>query len=69
MRAGRAFAAGLDREPSPGTAWPAGGSAGGLVALLSERDLTGSGIEVEFFGEPPGSWAARPRSPNRPEPR
>ena len=46
-----------------------GGSAGGLVALLSERDLTGSGIEVEFFGEPPGSWAARPRSPNRPEPR
>jgi phosphatidylinositol dimannoside acyltransferase len=26
--------------------------AGGLVALLCERDLTGSGIEVEFFGEP-----------------
>ena len=25
---------------------------GGLVALLCERDLTGSGIEVEFFGEP-----------------
>jgi phosphatidylinositol dimannoside acyltransferase len=43
--------------------------AGGLVGLLCERDLTGSGIEVEFFGEPPGSWAARPRSPCRPEPR
>jgi lauroyl/myristoyl acyltransferase len=26
--------------------------AGGLVCLLCERDLTGSGIEVEFFGEP-----------------
>jgi lauroyl/myristoyl acyltransferase len=26
--------------------------AGGLVGLLCERDLTGSGIEVEFFGEP-----------------
>ena len=26
--------------------------AGGLVALLGERDLTGSRIEVEFFGEP-----------------
>ena len=25
---------------------------GGLVALLCERDLTGSGIEVEFLGEP-----------------
>ena len=25
---------------------------GGLVGLLCERDLTGSGIEVEFFGEP-----------------
>jgi phosphatidylinositol dimannoside acyltransferase len=25
---------------------------GGLVCLLCERDLTGSGIEVEFFGEP-----------------
>ena len=25
--------------------------AGGLVTLLCERDLTGSGIEVEFFGE------------------
>jgi phosphatidylinositol dimannoside acyltransferase len=25
--------------------------AGGLVCLLCERDLTGSGIEVEFFGE------------------
>ena len=28
------------------------GCGGGLVALLCERDLTGSGIEVEFFGEP-----------------
>lgn len=26
--------------------------AGGLVCLLCERDLTGTGIEVEFFGEP-----------------
>jgi KDO2-lipid IV(A) lauroyltransferase len=26
--------------------------AGGLVCLLCERDLTGSGIEVSFFGEP-----------------
>jgi lauroyl/myristoyl acyltransferase len=26
--------------------------AGGLVCLLCERDLTGGGIEVEFFGEP-----------------
>lgn len=26
--------------------------AGGLVCLLCERDLTGSGVEVEFFGEP-----------------
>jgi phosphatidylinositol dimannoside acyltransferase len=26
--------------------------AGGLVCLLCERDLTGSGIEVELFGEP-----------------
>jgi KDO2-lipid IV(A) lauroyltransferase len=26
--------------------------AGGLVALLCERDLAGSGVEVEFFGEP-----------------
>ena len=26
--------------------------AGGLVALLCERDLTGSGIEAGFFGEP-----------------
>ena len=26
--------------------------AGGLICLLCERDLTGSGIEVEFFGEP-----------------
>ncbi len=26
--------------------------AGGLVGLLCERDLTGSGIEVGFFGEP-----------------
>jgi KDO2-lipid IV(A) lauroyltransferase len=26
--------------------------AGGLVCLLCERDLTGSGIEIEFFGEP-----------------
>ncbi len=25
---------------------------GGLVCLLCERDLTGGGIEVEFFGEP-----------------
>jgi len=25
---------------------------GGLVCLLCERDLTGSGVEVEFFGEP-----------------
>ena len=25
--------------------------AGGLVCLLCERDLTGSGVEVEFFGE------------------
>ena len=25
---------------------------GGLVCLLCERDLTGDGIEVEFFGEP-----------------
>ena len=25
---------------------------GGLVCLLCERDLTGTGIEVEFFGEP-----------------
>src|SRR5258708_21168126 len=25
---------------------------GGLVCLLCERDLTGSGLEVEFFGEP-----------------
>jgi Bacterial lipid A biosynthesis acyltransferase len=52
LPAGCAFAVGLDREPSPGAAWPAGGSAGGLVGLLSERHLTGSGIEVEFFGEP-----------------
>jgi KDO2-lipid IV(A) lauroyltransferase len=31
---------------------------GGVVALLSDRDLVGSGVEVEFFGErttlPPG---------------
>jgi KDO2-lipid IV(A) lauroyltransferase len=31
---------------------------GGIVALLSDRDLVGSGVEVEFFGErttlPPG---------------
>ncbi len=26
--------------------------AGGLVCLLCERGLTGSGIEVELFGEP-----------------
>lgn len=26
--------------------------AGGLVCLLCERDLTGTGVEVEFFGEP-----------------
>ena len=26
--------------------------AGGLVCLLCERDLSGSGLEVEFFGEP-----------------
>jgi phosphatidylinositol dimannoside acyltransferase len=25
---------------------------GGLVCLLCERDLTGGGVEVEFFGEP-----------------
>lgn len=43
--------------------------AGGLVALLCERDLTGSGIEVEFSASPPGSWTARPRWPGRPGPR
>jgi KDO2-lipid IV(A) lauroyltransferase len=26
--------------------------AGGLVCLLCERDLTGTGVEVDFFGEP-----------------
>jgi len=34
---------------------------GGLVCLLGDRDLTASGIEVEFFGEParlPGGPAA-----------
>ncbi len=33
--------------------------AGGMVGLLCERDLTGTGVEVEFFGE----WTTMPAGP------
>jgi KDO2-lipid IV(A) lauroyltransferase len=32
----------------------------GIVCLMSDRDLTSRGVEVEFFGEPPGCRPARP---------
>ena len=44
--------------------------AGGLVCLPADRDVTGGGIEVEFFGaEGADDGRARPRWPCRPAPR
>jgi len=36
---------------------------GGLVGLLSDRDIVGNGIEVEFFGETTTMPPARPPCP------
>jgi KDO2-lipid IV(A) lauroyltransferase len=38
-------------DPSSGSSLMATLRRGGLVGLLSDRDLAGNGIEVEFFGE------------------
>ena len=53
-RSGRAWAWRCCPPPAAaaGSAcWPSGCAAGGLVCLLADRDVTGGGIEVEFFGE------------------
>ena len=41
----------------------------GLVCLMSDRDLTRSGVQVDFFGEPPDCPQARPSWRSRPAPR
>ena len=43
--------------------------AGGLVCLVTERDLTDRGVPVQFFGETPSCPPAPPPSPSRPAPR
>lgn len=39
-----------------------------VVCLMAERDLTRTGVEVDFFGEPPGCRRARPNSRSKREP-
>jgi lauroyl/myristoyl acyltransferase len=40
--------------------------AGKIVGLICDRDVTGGGIEVEFFGEKARMMGGRPRSRCRP---
>ena len=35
----------------PSARWPGGCATGGLVCLVADRDLSASGVEVEFFGD------------------